>query len=714
MLDRLRDKDPTLRALAVRILRGHDAEYEKQILALSDDRSPRVVREIVLAIRDFESAEAERTLIKLARQWDGSDRWYLETIGIAARGKAGQANQRFDRYAGYETEKLGDRARMKRLFAAMVDGADARFDHRTIAWTHLLLPGGQATEYLVGRLEHEKLDDATRAAVIASLGPNLAVDTGEALIAMIGREDVPVGVQRMALDAVRRNLAGSWEPLRDSQKLRRAISIAIQRADLRTTALAVVSDTRLTWAAETVRSVASDKELNARARVAAIDTLAALADTASAPAILAAIEGADANEATRTAGIRVLAALGHQPTLARALTDASIDASERMMLLEATARDSAGAAWLYSLVDSGALDARLRARAVALGIGHADPSVRAIYLQNVPESERPEMLGASVDRKKILALEGDAGRGERVFRSAACISCHSVNGRGVDIGPGLSLIGRKLGREALLDSILDPSRAISPDYAGSIVRRTDGRVLLGFVKALADGVTVRTTTGQHMDLTKDQIEEVVPMKVSLMPEQLATSMTAQGLADLLAYLSVLKSEMAIVPRWWVAGAFDNDAAGAGFNTVYGPERQPGDVDHAARFTGIGGREVRWEPVQCKPLNGSVGFDLQAFVARHKLRLGNLVTYHAVAVNSPADQQATLLIGSEDAVKVWVNGHQVHQHFVRRNPAELGQDKVAIQLERGGNLLMVKLEQISGGGALIAALRIEQPVSFARP
>ena len=38
----------------------------------------------------------------------------------------------------------------------------------------------------------------------------------------------------------------------------------------------------------------------------------------------------------------------------------------------------------------------------------------------------------------------------------------------------------------------------------------------------------------------------------------------------------------------------------------------------------------------------------------------------------------------------------------------------IQLKRGDNISMVKLEQVSAGGALIAALRTEQPVSFERP
>lgn len=444
-----------------------------------------------------------------------------------------------------------------------------------------------------------------------------------------------------------------------------------------------------------------------------IDTLSALADTASAPAILAAIENAGADESIRASGIRALAALRHQPTLKRAFTDATIRASDRSVLLDAVARDSAGAAWLFTMIDAGALDAELRDRAIAHGVAHADPGVRAVYLQNVPESERPKMLGASVNRKEILALAGDPTRGEQVFRTAACISCHSVNGRGTDIGPGLSLIGRKLGREALLEAILDPSGAISPDYAGAIVQRTDGGTLFGFVRAHADGVTVRTTDGRFFDLKKEEIEKVTPMKSSLMPEQLAASMTAQGLADLLAYLGELKSGTALIRRWWVAVAFENTEEGAGFAEVYGPEKSPGKIDHAATFKGIGGRELRWETVQCEPLNGSAGFDLQKFVARHKLRQGNLVTYHAVAVNSSAEQRATLLIGSEDAVKVWVNGKQVHENFVRRS-AQPGQDKVDIRLKQGDNILMVKLEQVSGGGGLIAALRTEQPVSFVRP
>ena len=226
-------------------------------------------------------------------------------------------------------------------------------------------------------------------------------------------------------------------------------------------------------------------------------------------------------------------------------------------------------------------------------------------------------------------------------------------------------------------------------------------------------MTVRTTDGRIYDLDSEEIEEIARMKMSLMPEQLATSMTAQGLADLVAYLRSLRSETALISRWWVAGVFENDGQGTGFETVYGPEETPGQVDHDRTFKGIGDSEVRWEPIACRPFNGSSGFDLQSYVQTRQARQGDLVTYNAIAVNSPAEQEAVLLIGSEDAVKVWLNGESVHLNFVRR-PARFGSDQVAVRLKRGENLLMVKLEQISAGGGLIGAIRSEQPVTYDRP
>ena len=57
----------------------------------------------------------------------------------------------------------------------------------------------------------------------------------------------------------------------------------------------------------------------------------------------------------------------------------------------------------------------------------------------------------------ILALKGDAVRGEKVFWAPAvnCGGCHKVGDRGTPLGPDLSAIGRARRRADLLVSILD-------------------------------------------------------------------------------------------------------------------------------------------------------------------------------------------------------------------------------------------------------------------
>src|SRR5689334_15615949 len=58
-----------------------------------------------------------------------------------------------------------------------------------------------------------------------------------------------------------------------------------------------------------------------------------------------------------------------------------------------------------------------------------------------------------------LAGKGDAARGRAVFfdaRSAGCASCHRARGEGADVGPDLSDVGGKYGREHLVESVLEP------------------------------------------------------------------------------------------------------------------------------------------------------------------------------------------------------------------------------------------------------------------
>ena len=69
----------------------------------------------------------------------------------------------------------------------------------------------------------------------------------------------------------------------------------------------------------------------------------------------------------------------------------------------------------------------------------------------------------------------------------------------------------------------------------------EGRLVTGLlVKRDADQIVLRDVQNKLIAIPADQVEQLVPQRKSLMPELLLRDMTAQQVADLLAYLGSLK------------------------------------------------------------------------------------------------------------------------------------------------------------------------------
>ncbi len=144
--------------------------------------------------------------------------------------------------------------------------------------------------------------------------------------------------------------------------------------------------------------------------------------------------------------------------------------------------------------------------------------------------------------QKFLAGRGDSVAGERVFFSAAgprCAACHQVDGRGGKVGPDLSTIGAALNRERLVESILDPSKEIAPAFVTWNVTTRDGKVHTGVVvdEGPNSTVTLADAQGRLETLMRQDIEERVASKKSLMPDSLHELMTPREFLDLIEYLS---------------------------------------------------------------------------------------------------------------------------------------------------------------------------------
>ena len=140
-----------------------------------------------------------------------------------------------------------------------------------------------------------------------------------------------------------------------------------------------------------------------------------------------------------------------------------------------------------------------------------------------------------------LAGPANAEAGERVFfhpKGPGCYRCHEVNGRGGRSGPDLSTLAAGMDRRRLVQSILQPSLEVAPQFVAWSVARTDGTVFTGvLVSESPDGtLTFADADGRLKTVNSSDIEERKPQPTSIMPDNLAQSLTLQEFRDLVAFL----------------------------------------------------------------------------------------------------------------------------------------------------------------------------------
>jgi putative heme-binding domain-containing protein len=93
----------------------------------------------------------------------------------------------------------------------------------------------------------------------------------------------------------------------------------------------------------------------------------------------------------------------------------------------------------------------------------------------------------------------------------------------------------------LLESVLEPSKLIDPKYVTYLAETKDGRLVTGLLLQKDDNeVVLKDAQDKTSRLPAKEVEQLVPQRQSLMPDLLLRDMTAQQVADLLAYLSSLK------------------------------------------------------------------------------------------------------------------------------------------------------------------------------
>lgn len=145
-------------------------------------------------------------------------------------------------------------------------------------------------------------------------------------------------------------------------------------------------------------------------------------------------------------------------------------------------------------------------------------------------------------------LAGEQGKygsresGVQVFAKAQCNSCHKMNTTGTGFGPDLTSVTRRFTRSEFLESTLFPSHVISDQYSSKKVLTTSGQVYTGIVAQTPKGISIRTKENKEILVPKDEIDEVLPSKVSAMPAGLLDKLSPTEIRDLLCYIGYLPQE----------------------------------------------------------------------------------------------------------------------------------------------------------------------------
>lgn len=114
-----------------------------------------------------------------------------------------------------------------------------------------------------------------------------------------------------------------------------------------------------------------------------------------------------------------------------------------------------------------------------------------------------------------------------------------------------------------------------------------------------------------------------------------------------------------------------------------------------------GDDVQWQPFQAETNLGQFWrLELDKVIGGDRR-----VVYLRSQMWSEKAQQARLETGSDDGIKIWLNGKMVFVNDISRGCAP-GDDVVDVSLQKGWNTLMLKVVNKSGGWA--ACARVRQP------
>ncbi len=642
-------------------------------------------RELLLLLRDMTPETGKPWIIEAAKMYDGKDRFYLAALGIA----------------------VGADPKRRDVILADFDKHFPEWDDKVADLVWELRPP-QAVGLLRDRVADAKFTPAQRGRMIDVLATSDDKDAGKLLLDVL-KTGVPTEVRDKVIENLTLFLPGKWRDLRQSKELAAAVDELMNKADTRGTGLALMAAAEMTGAVGKINDIAKDDKQPAELRAAAVQTLGSLPTAESAAALDAMLRAEPAS--LRLEAIKALGRLA-EPQAKRPSTDPALKSLRQLVTgkdverslsqaaLVALSGSREGTEWLLDAGKKDQIPEGLRADAGRVLRNSPYPDLRNRALVDFPTVKLdPKKLPRVAD---LVARTGDEARGKQLLAASGnnnmqCLKCHAVRGAGGAIGPDLSVIGKKASRENLFESILEPNKAIADQFVTWVVETKKGVSVSGLlVEETPTALVIRDANGKDTRIDPKDVDSRTKSLTSLMPGDLLAYMTEDEVVDMVAYLLSLKTPALAFDSWHVAGPFDNGEADAGLDKAFPPEK---GIDLKATYDGKSGK-VGWRVV--KP-NAQGYVDLKEFLGADS---ANAVSYLYREVESPADQEVTVLLGTDDGAKLWVNGGLVHTGRQHR-AAQPEQDTLKVKLKKGANKVLLKINNGDGPHGFYFTLLAEQ-------
>lgn len=210
------------------------------------------------------------------------------------------------------------------------------------------------------------------------------------------------------------------------------------------------------------------------------------------------------------------------------------------------------------------------------------------------------------------------------------------------------------------------------------------RVELAYLPVLYTKLYFYTVGATNYLSTKDMPAALERFKRIVKKHSIRQSSEEPGNLDKLLELLQILSKYKFYNDWAVIGPFDNTDE-KGLSTAFAPEKGFNSNDS---YTGKNALIVKWTKLD-KSSSGYIDFN-KLFTPNE-----NAVSYASKSIVLPEAKTMRFGVGSNDGVRVWINGMLVLDKAVSRK-AEPNQDVITVNLKKGENNILVKVDQLKKG------------------